>query len=220
MTTRRMRRCRGPQRCRLPDGGGDARDPQRRSRAAAYGTCVLYTWRDLITWAESRLGPADTLDLRGGCRLMDGRIGRGPPEKRERRPADTATAHLETSDRNNSYVTVYTTVPADRQGVLTRVGNYVLLDYERCDPPATGRVAIATVLLPSGKLGRFAIYNLWQQFAEWWPTASLGRVRRRDHRELNAALPFAVALVRQFDSDALIKRDFLPARLRSDGARK
>jgi hypothetical protein len=85
---------------------------------------------------------------------------------------------------------------------LAAIGCYKLLAWEPCEW-STGRVGIATVLLPSGKLGGFAIYNLAERFAEWWPTAKLRRIRRRDHRELNAALTFAVALVRQYDPGAL-----------------
>jgi hypothetical protein len=70
------------------------------------------------------------------------------------------------------------------------------------------------VLLPSGKLGGFAIYSLGRQFAEWWPTARLRRVDRGKPRELNAALPFALALVCEHDPDALLSdgpNDLLPA---------
>jgi hypothetical protein len=98
---------------------------------------------------------------------------------------------------------------------LAAIGSYKLLAWEPSEG-ATGRVGIAIVLLPSGKRGGFAIYNLGQQFAEWWPTGSMRRVRRRDHRELNAALPFAVALVRKHDPNALPSEGsgLLPARSR------
>jgi hypothetical protein len=98
---------------------------------------------------------------------------------------------------------------------LAAVGSYKLLAWE---PRAlgTGGVGIATVLLPSGKLGAFAIYDLGQQFAEWWPTTRLRRVRPSDYRELNAVLPFALALVRQYDHAASPdgSRTLLPGRSR------
>jgi hypothetical protein len=68
------------------------------------------------------------------------------------------------------------------------------------------------MLLPSGKLGVFAIYNLSSQFAESWPTTRLRRGCRGDHAELNAALPFAVALVRQHNPDVLVRRSIFPPR--------
>jgi hypothetical protein len=103
---------------------------------------------------------------------------------------------------------------------LAVIGPYKLVAGEPCIPPATGHMGIATVLLPSGKLGGFAIHNLSHQFAEWWPTSRLRRVRRADWAELNAALRVAVALVRQHDPDALRPRDPFPVRSRTSEAHK
>jgi hypothetical protein len=110
------------------------------------------------------------------------------------------------------------TGPASPQS-LVAIGSHKLLAWEPCEW-ATGRVGIATVLLPSDKLGGFAMYDLGQQFAEWWPTTRLRRVRRRNYRELNTALPFALALVRQYDPDALPdgRKPLLPARSRQEAA--
>jgi hypothetical protein len=143
---------------------------------------------------------------------------RSPPRKRDSRPAGTEAANLEKTGNSDRKINSITSPRAQHQAPgfttapLARIGEFVLLDWRRCIPPATGRVGIATVLLPSGKLGGFAIYNLGQQFAEWWPTSGLGRVSRRDHRELNAALPFTVALVRKHDPDALREVTLLPRR--------
>jgi hypothetical protein len=100
---------------------------------------------------------------------------------------------------------------------LAVIGFYKLLVWESAQV-GTGRIGIATVLLPSRKLGGFAIYDL--AFAEWWTTSGLRRVSRRDHRELNTALPFAVALVRQIDPDALRLRDPFSPRSRVPGGAK
>src|SRR4051812_35055266 len=102
----------------------------------------------------------------------------------------------ELSDATNSRV------GPDLPESLAVIGQYKLLRWDPCEW-ATGRVGIATVLLPSGKLGGFAIYNLDEQFAEWWPTSRLRRVVRRDWRELNAARRPALALVRLHDPRSL-----------------
>jgi hypothetical protein len=146
--------------------------------------------------------------------------GRPPPRKRDSRPAGTEAANLETTDNRNRKLNSVT-IPSAQDHLtalatapFTRIGEFVLLDWQRCTPPATERVGIATVLLPSGKLGGFAIYCLRRPCAEWWPTARLRRVRRRDYHELNAALPSAVALVRKHDPDALLSRGLLPPQSR------
>ena len=68
--------------------------------------------------------------------------------------------------------------------------------------------------LPSGKVGAFRIYNLSSQFAEWGPTIWLPRkIRSNNMKELSAACPFAVELVRQFDPEVLSKPfTLLPAK--------
>jgi hypothetical protein len=153
---------------------------------------------------------ADALDKRGGCTMT-----------KKQDPGALAGASGADGDRVSGEQLPDTTTA--RSGPippepLAAIGPYQLLAWERCIPPATGRMGIATVLLPSGKLGGFGIYNLSSQFAEWWPTTLLRRDRRGDHAELNAALPFAVALVRQHDPDVLVRRSLFPVRSRTTEA--
>jgi hypothetical protein len=150
-------------------------------------------------------------------------VGRPPPLKRDSRPAGTEAANLETTG-NNKQINTVTSFGAQRGETtsiatpLAQVGGYVLVDWERCIPPATGRVGIATVVLPSGKPGCFAVYNLpGGQFAEWWPTTRSRRVRRNDYAELSAALPFAVALVRKHDPGVWLRRALFPVRSSAAG---
>src|SRR3954454_661322 len=100
---------------------------------------------------------------------------------------------------------------------LAVIGRYKLIEWE---PRAggTGQVGIATVVLPSGKLGGYAIHNVLLPFAEWWPTSWLPRkLQSNNLRELNAACPYAVELVRQFDSEVLSKPfSLLPVTKRKD----
>lgn len=86
---------------------------------------------------------------------------------------------------------------------LAKYGPYQLLSWERCNPSGTGPEGIATVLLPSGKLGLFGVYNLTKPVAEWGPTALRRHLGRRDCKELTAAAPVVVELVRLHDPEAL-----------------
>ena len=113
----------------------------------------------------------------------------------------TEAANSETSNNNKALDSV-TGGGAQCPEPLARIGGYVLLHWERCIPPVTGRVGVATVLMPRGKFGGLSTLGPLRS-AESWPTSRLRRIGRRDWPELHVALPFAVALVRQFDPEAL-----------------
>jgi hypothetical protein len=99
---------------------------------------------------------------------------------------------------------------------LAQIEGYALTYWERCIPSSSGRVGTATVRLPSGKFHCFNLYNLKRQFAEWGQTDHLPReIRSKNLKEISAACPYAVELVRQFDPEALSKPfSLLPARKR------
>ena len=103
--------------------------------------------------------------------------------------------------------------------LLAQIGSYALTHWERCIPSSSGCVETATVRLPSGKFGAFDICNLSPPFAEWGPTAWLPRkIRSNNMKELSAACPFAVELVRQFDPEVLSKPfTLLPAKRKGAG---
>ena len=87
---------------------------------------------------------------------------------------------------------------------LARIGSYDLLCWRvSCHIP-TGRIGTAVVRLPSGKLGAFAVYELARQFAEWFPTQWLRKVRKSEFRELSEATPIVVELVKRVDPGAFI----------------
>ena len=102
---------------------------------------------------------------------------------------------------------------------LAEIGQYKLTQWERCVPSSSGCVGTATVRLPSGKYGVFDIYNLSPAFAEWGPTAWLPRkIQSNNMKELSAACPVAVELVRQFDPEVLSKPfTLLPAKRKGAG---
>jgi hypothetical protein len=95
------------------------------------------------------------------------------PDKPERRPSHRATL-LKAPNPNHNNETAYNAAPIGGQAALAQIGAYSLLNWERCAPPCSGRIGIATVQLPSGQLGGFAVYDLAKQFAEWWPTSRCG----------------------------------------------
>lgn len=87
---------------------------------------------------------------------------------------------------------------------LARSAGIALLDWSVSPSIDTGRIGTATVRLPSGKIGAFAVYNLSRDFAEPFPTNWIRKVRgKREHRELMAAAPVVVELVKRFDPGSL-----------------
>jgi hypothetical protein len=77
-----------------------------------------------------------------------------------------------------------------------------LTKWEPSKAHGGGCIGMATVVLPSGLPGTFAVYLFGRAWAESWPTRRHPKLSRRDMAELNDAAPHVVSLVRAHDPDA------------------